>query len=142
MDRNAVTLWIEAGAMQGGSRNQLELPDIVAQYFGTQARADEIIMVQLGTGVQFIRPFVYRGDDYDHYTERWRLCLPTTAMGGPSYPDRVVRFDKLNLVGAPVFQLSVADVGSPQHIAWQSQSVAPRGGTDETAWGRTYGWWT
>jgi hypothetical protein len=135
------TFWIEAGAMQGGSRNQLEMTDDLAQFFGPDARANEIITIQLQPGVQFIRPFVYRGDDYGHYTERWRLCLPTAQMGGSDYADRVVRFDRVQLGGATVFQLSVADLNSAAHISWQNQSQPPGGGTGTTQAGRQYGWW-
>ena len=141
-DPNAETLWIETGAMQGGSRNQLELTDDIARYFGDQAREDEIIVIQMVPGVQHVRPFVYRGDDYGHYTERWRLCLPTAQMGGPEYPDRVVRFDRLTVGGATVFQLTVADRNSAVHNAWRGSSAPPNGDTDTTFGGREYGWWT
>jgi hypothetical protein len=139
---NAGTFWIEAGAMQGGSRNQLEMPDDLARFFGDQARTDEIVSIQLAPGVQHIRPFVYRGDDYGHYTERWRLCLPTAQMGGPDYPNRVVRFDRLQLGGVTVFQLTVADRDSAEHNDWRTHSVSSNGGTGTTFGGREYGWWT
>lgn len=136
MNPNATSFWIETGAMQGGSRNQLELPNDIAEFFGAQARTDEVVMIQLAPGVQFIRPFVYRGDDYGHYTERWRLCLPTAQMGGPDYANRVARFDKLSIGGTTVFQLSVADVNSAEHQAWRNQSTAQ----DETQADRQFGW--
>jgi hypothetical protein len=137
----AATFWIEAGAMQGGSRNQLELTNDLAKYFGRQARRDEVVSIQLAPGVQFIRPFVYRGDDYGHYTERWRLCLPTDQMGGPEYPDRVVRFDRMRIGRAMVYQLTVADPNSSEHRDWRRRSVSPSGGRGTTFGGREYGWW-
>ncbi len=139
---NATTLWIEAGAMQGGSRNQLELTDELARFFGNQVRTDEIVSIQLTPGVQYIRPFVYRGDDYGHYTERWRLCLPTGQMGGPDYADRVVRFDKVQVGSVTVFQLTVADRNSSTHNDWRARCLPPDGGTDVTFGGREYGWWS
>jgi len=139
MDPNAATLWVEAGAMQGGSRNQLELPNDLAEFFGAQARTDEVVTIQLTPGAQFIRPFVYRGDDYGHYTERWRLCLPTAQMGGPDYPDRVVRFDKLSIGATTVFQLTVADANSAAHQQWRNQSTN-QGVTGSTQGDRQYGW--
>ncbi len=138
---SATTLWIEAGAMQGGSRNQLELTDDIARFFGNQARDNEIVVIQLTLGVQHIRPFVYRGDDYGHYTDRWRLCLPTAQMGGPDYPNRVVRFDKVRIGAEIVFQLTVADLESSEHNSWRSLSAPPNGGIDTTFGGREYGWW-
>lgn len=139
---NATTFWIEAGAMgTGGSRNILELPHNLTDFFGDQVRTDEVLTVQLTPGVQLIRPFIYRGDDYGHFTDRWRLCLPTARMGGPDYVDRVVRLDKLQIGGLTVFQLTVADRNSAQDTAWRQQSVPPNGETGTTFGGRTYGWW-
>ena len=139
-DATATSFWIDAGAMQGGSRNQLELTDEIAQFFGTQARLDEVVSIQLSPGVQYIRPFVYRGDDYGHYTDRWRLCLPTADMGGPEYANRVVRFDKFMLGGVTVLQLTVADRDSAAHDQWRRRSVPPNGGAGTTAGGREFGW--
>src|SRR4051794_10756291 len=113
---NATILWMETGTMgTGGSRNQLEMPDDLAKFFGNEARSEEVVTIQLSPGVQHIRPFVYRGDDYGHYTDRWRLCLPTARMGGPDYSERVVRFDKIKIGGVIVFQLTVADRNSAAH---------------------------
>lgn len=141
-NQNATTFWMEAGSMgTGGSRNQLEMPNDLAEFFEQEARTNEIVTIQLNPGVQHIRPFVYRGDDYGHYTERWRLCLPTARMGGPDYADRVVRFDKLLIGNALIFHLSVADNGSPEQVSWRQQSVPPNGGMGDTFGGRGYGWW-
>ena len=139
---NVTTFWIEAGAMgTGGSRNQLEIPNDPAKFFGDEVRTNEIVTIQLAPGIQHVRPFVYRGDDYGHYTDRWRLCLPTAHMGGPDYAGRVVRFDKIQVGSLAVFQLSVADHKSAAHKAWRKQSVPPKGGRDTTVGGREYGWW-
>jgi len=140
---HATTFWLEAGAMgTGGSRNQLEMPDELAVFFGDDARTDEIVTIQLAPGVQHIRPFVYRGDDYGHFSDRWRLCLPTARMGGPDYVNKVVRFDKVRIGNAMVFQLTVTDLGSAANVAWQGHSVPPNGGRDNTLGGRQYGWWS
>ena len=138
----ATSFWIDAGAMQGGARNQLELTDTLAQFFGSRARRSEIVTIQLSGGAQYNRPFVYRGgDDYGHYTDRWRLGLPTANMGGPDYRHRVVCFDKVYVGRATVFQLSVADPNSRLHGSWRRRSAAPTGGTGTTVGGRQYGWW-
>jgi hypothetical protein len=140
---NATTFWMEAGSMgTGGSRNQLEMPNDLAEFFGDEARTNEIVTIQLAPGVQHFRPFVYRGDDYGHYTDRWRLCLPTARMGGPDYADRVVRFDKVQIGGATVFQLTVTDRNSAAHTAWRQQSDPPNGDRGTTFGGREYGWWS
>jgi len=139
---DATTFWIECGAMQGGSRNQLEMHNELAEFFGDEARDNEVLTIQLAPGVQYIRPFVYRGDDYGHWKDRWRMCLPTGQMGGPSYPERAVRFDKIQMGAATVFQLTVTDIDSTEHNDWRSQSTAPSGGSDTTDVGREYGWWS
>jgi hypothetical protein len=139
MDANAGTLWLDVGAMQGGARNQVEFPDEIALYFGNVVRHTEMATIQLAPGVLHFRPFVYRGDDYGHYTDRWRLCLPTNDMGGPDYSDRIVRFDKVQLGGVLAFQITVTDRNSAAHKAWKSQSQAS-GGVNATRGGREYGW--
>jgi len=110
----------------------------LAEFFGGDARANEVLTIQLQPGIHFIRPFVYRGDDYGHYTDRWRLCLPTAQMGGPDYADRVVRFDRVQIAGATIFQLTVTDINSAEHNAWRNQSS---GGPGTTQGGRQYGSW-
>ena len=142
-NRHARTFWLEMGAMgTGGSRNQLEMPDELAMFFGDEAREEEIVTIQLPSGTQHVRPFVYRGDDYGHFTDRWRLCLPTARMGGPEYANRVARFDKVQIVEATVFRLTVADLNSTIHADWRQQSLRPNAGIDTTFGGRQYGWWS
>jgi hypothetical protein len=138
---NDTTFWMEAGAMQGGSRNQLEMTNDLAEFFGPEARASEVLTIQLQPGLHFIRPFVYRGDDYGHYTDRWRLCLPTAQTGGPDYADRVIRFDRVQIGGATVFQLTVADINSAAHHSWRNKSSPPNGTLGTTQGGRQYGSW-
>jgi hypothetical protein len=140
LNPNATTFWIDCGAMQGEARNQLEMTDELARFFGKEARANEIVAIQLQPGVLLIRPLVYRGDDYGHYKERWRLGLPTANMGGPSYPNRVVRFDRLQIGGITAFQLTVTKPNSAAHKLWQSESKGLKGGIGTTFGGRKFGW--
>ncbi len=138
----ANNLWLEAGAMQGGSRNQLEMTDELAQFFGNQARSAQSVTILIPAGTQHDCSFVYRGDDYEHYSERWRLSLPTEHMGAPPCPGRVIRFSKQQSGGVLVIRLEVTDVNSPDHTQWQQQSHPPGGGSGTTHGGRQYGWWS
>jgi hypothetical protein len=128
--------------MQGGSHNGLELTHELAEYFGTQPQQTQVVTIQLAPGVHFIRPFVYRGDDYGHWTDRWRLWLPTEMMGGAVYANRVIRFDRIQVGGVTVFQVTVTDVGSPDHVTWRNQSVPPHGDSGMTLGDREFGYWS
>ena len=77
-------LWIEAGAMSGGPRHQTEFAEDVANFFDNDTREIELINVRLPDGTIHVRPFTYRGEEF-HWTEIWRLSLPTANMGGPDY---------------------------------------------------------
>jgi hypothetical protein len=129
--------------MQGGSRNQLELMDEFAPFFGHQARSSGIVMMRLAAGGEhFPCDFVHRGDEYGHKKDRWRLCLPTAEMGAPEYASRVVRLDKVEVDGSVIIHVSVTDRNSADHEVWRERSAPPDGETGTTRGGREYGWWS
>jgi hypothetical protein len=115
----AVTLWIEAGAMSGGSRNQLELPDWLANFFDRQARRRHRFAVRLPNGKLRNGQLAHRGRLYGQWTDIWRLGLPTHAKGAPRYPDSVVRIDRVGTGKKRVYELSVAPPGSRVAREWK-----------------------
>jgi len=133
---NANTFWIQAGAMSGGPRHQVEFSNDLAQFFDDTSRENEIVTIRLPNGQEVARPLTYRGTDYDQWTDIWRLGLPTERMGGPQYAGRYIRFDRL---GEARYQLTVEDAGSPAVAQWRQNSQV----TDNTgaAQGREYGYW-
>jgi len=70
---NANTFWIEAGAMSGGPRHQVEFSNDLAQFFDETSRENEIVTIRLPNGQEVARPLTYRGTDYDQWTDIWRL---------------------------------------------------------------------
>lgn len=139
--RPARTLWIEAGAMSGALRNQLELPNQLAEFFDDMSREDEVVRIRLPNGEVAHRPLTYRGTDYGQWTEIWRLGLPTQRMGAPAYSGRIIRFDRLRDDQGHVYGLSVVDAESTEAREWRRQSsqVASTGGPAGP--GREYGFW-
>jgi hypothetical protein len=127
---------MEAGAMSGGPRHQIEFSNELAQFFDLTSRTNEIVTIRLPNGQEVVRPLTYRGTDYDQWTDIWRLGLPTQAMGGPEYAGRYIRLDRL---GPARYQLTVEDAGSTAVAQWKSSSTV----VDNTggAQGREYGYW-
>lgn len=137
----ATTLWIEAGAMSGVARNNIEFPDRLAQFFDAASRATESLDVQL-RGLSFPSLLRNRGYDYGQYTEIWRLALPTRRKGGDWYAGRIIRFDRIAMTSPGTYQVTVIDIGSPVHTEWQVLAET-RGVRDATGGGqgREYGFW-
>ena len=133
---DATTFWIEAGAMSGGPRHQIEFSNDLAQFFDQASRDSEIITIELSEGQQLPRPLTYRGTEYDQWTSIWRLGLPTEQMGGPPYAGRFLRFDRL---GEGTYRLTVDDADSPAVSQWRQNStvVSSTGGPQ----GREFGYW-
>lgn len=141
--RTATTFWMETGAASSDSRNQVELPNELAEFFTDAERQNEVILVQVpGVASPLPRPFTYRGTDYGQWTEIWRLGLPTQHMGAPSYVGQIFRFDRVQQGTQTSYVLTSVVPGSPAHQQLQAQSVAPNGGTGRTAGanGREWGY--
>jgi hypothetical protein len=132
---------MESGGMSGDPehRHQIEFSDEVAQFFDHDARANEVIQMRFAGQPPLNRPLTYRGTDYGQWQDMWRLGLPTRNMGAPQYAGRVIKLQKVASNGGVVYEIEVADVGSPQHQNWQNQS-AYTGVTGGPA-GRNYGYW-
>ena len=137
---DAQYLWIDAGAMSGGPRHQTEFADDVAEFFDDDTRQMELINIRLPDGSIHVRPFTYRGEEH-HWTEIWRISLPTAAMGGPDYQHRVIRFSKVYLGRGVLYDVEAADVGSSEALAWEDEtSTNGTVGQTGSGAGRRYGW--
>ncbi|MGD0401410.1 MAG: hypothetical protein ABSC04_21165 [Syntrophobacteraceae bacterium] len=140
--RNATVFWIEAGAMSSASRHQVELPNHLAEFFDQHSRDTEQITFQIPSGEIISRPFVYRGTDYGQWTEQWRLHLPTSEMGGPEYPGRILTFERIRRGNVLSYLLTVIDPDTPE--AHQLEDRAGKAGTigsTGVSHGRSYGYW-
>lgn len=115
-------MWVHADALQGGSRNQLELPRGGHRFFGLDfQRYDHphnltIAPVKLRRGS---RTWPERRLTWHGSNRMERLNLPTPSQGGPRYADSVVMFRRLQ---DRWFELVVAPLGSDLANAWASAS--------------------
>ncbi len=141
--RTATTFWMAAGALSGEARNQMEMPNDLAEYFSDAERDNEVIAVEIVGVGQLPRPLTYRGTDYGQWTEIWRLGLPTQNMGAPSYVDRIIQFVRTpGGGGGNVYALTGFEGGSAAHLQLRAQSLSATGATGVTAGpnGREWGY--
>jgi hypothetical protein len=116
---NANTLWIEAGAMSGGSRNQVEFNRELAAFFGPVITRRRKLSVEIGGQQWNDRPLSPKVTTFG--VEIWRLSLPTKASGGLKYPGTVIRFRR-RMSGVDSFLLDIAAEGSRSARAWRSEA--------------------
>jgi hypothetical protein len=130
--------WIEAGDMQGGSRNQIEFTDDIVIFFDEKSRSAGQAFLAFDTKIKGYGALSNRAQDYDQWVNKWRLSLITKAKGGVDYAGRVVGFEKRLIGKSYVYVLSVVDAGSAEHLAWRtkSQHIGSTAGSD----GREYGY--
>lgn len=116
----ASVLWIEAGAMSGGSRNQVEFNRELAGFFGNPTRRTRVLRIRRAGREWTERPLAYKVTTFG--VEIWRLSLPTEATGGLSYPGKVVRFRRGADPEGEYFEL---DAQFPAHrgvARWQARA--------------------
>lgn len=130
--------WIEAGDMQGGSRNQIEFTDDIVLFFDEKSRSAGQAFLAFDTKTKGYGALSNRAQDYAQWVNKWRLSLITKAKGGVDYAGRVVCFEKRRIGQRYVYVTSVADIGSADHATWRSKSkrIESTGGAD----GREYGY--
>lgn len=136
---SASVLWIEAGAMSGGSRNQIEFGRDLARFFGRVTNRSRNLRIEVNGRLYVDRPLTPKTTTFG--VEIWRLSLPTERQCGLVYPGTVIRFQKRRAQqGRLYFELDVADPGSAEHDAWRA-SAHSRGYIGVTSGGgrRTYG---
>ncbi len=105
-------LWIEAGAMSGGSRNQVEFGEDLAPFFcdpPPTVGAQET--VNIGVNLRWLE-CVFTGKLTTFKVPIWRLSLPTLTRGGFDYPGSVLRFERSGPSGSKYFNLTFASPDS------------------------------
>lgn len=134
----ATSLWIGAGAMSGGSRNQVEFAEELARFFGPIVRGSRDLRVAIGGLIRDDRPLSHKITTFG--VEIWRLSLPTQAQGAPIYPNRIIYFRKEQDAHGPLLRVNVADVNSDEHRRWRRQANR-RGHVGSTSGNRAYGFY-
>lgn len=134
----AMHLWIEAGDMSGGSRNQIEFSDELVAFFDKESVATGQVFIAYDKTIKAHCPLANRGQDYGQWANIWRLGLITKAKGGVDYQGRVIYLEKRAIGKAYVYLIAVTDAGSALHKEWLAKSlhVGTTGGSD----GRSYGY--
>lgn len=133
------TLWIEAGDMSGGSRNQIEFDDDLGSFFGVQLPAvGGSVQLSIDVTGKKWHECSLGAKKTSYGVVIYRLNLPTAANGGWDYPGTVLKFVP---AGGRYFRVIVADHGSADHEAWRAESgangtIARTGG----AGGREFGY--
>jgi len=117
--KNAAVLWIEAGAMSGGSRNQVEFSRDLVEFFGNVQSEQRLLALRVGAQHWDDRPLSPKVTTFG--VEIWRLSLPTFTSGGFEYPGKVIRFRR-SAGNRPEFLLDVADLGSRTAREWRARA--------------------
>jgi len=104
--QSSTTLWIEAGAMSGGSRNQVEFNRELAAFFGRVTYGTKLLRIKAKGKEWDDRPLAHKVTTFG--VDIWRLSLPTVSGGGFDYPGRVIRIDKGMDRDGEYFEVSVA----------------------------------
>jgi len=134
----ATHLWIEAGDLSGGSRNQIEFSDDLVAFFDEDSRHTEQVFIAYDKTVKSYCPLTNRAQDYGQWTNIWRLGLITKAKGGMDYQGRVICLEKRKIGKAYVYVITVADLNSALHKEWIAKSI--QSGTTGGAEGRAFGY--
>ena len=116
----AKILWIESGAMSGGSRNQVEFNHELAGFFGQISEQSRKLRIAAHGEMWDDRPLTPKTTTFG--VEIWRLSLPTKASGGFDYPGRVICFKRRRDKEGAFFELDVAELGSPKYARWRSRA--------------------
>jgi hypothetical protein len=116
--RSSKTLWIEAGAMSGGSRNQVEFNRELAAFFGRVTHGTRLLRITANGKEWDDRPVAHKVTTFG--VDIWRLSLPTVSGGGFEYPGTVIRFDKAMDRNGEYFDVSVAAPSDRGPTQWRA----------------------
>lgn len=136
---NATNLWLEAGDMSGGSRNQIEFSDNIVSFFDRKSREAGKVFIAYDSTVKAFCPLADRGQGYGQWANIWRLGLITEDKGGQNYQGRVVHFEKKLFGKTYAYLIEVVDLGSTEHKALIAKSAVT--GVTGGAGGRKFGYW-
>lgn len=135
---DATNLWIEAGEMSGGSRNQIEFADDLIGFFDDDSRKAGEVFIAYDATTKAHCPLTHRGQSYGQWANIWRLGLITKDKGGVEYQGRVIHLEKKKTGKKFAYLITVADVDSPEHKDWIKKSKGK--GVTGGAQGRNYGY--
>ena len=116
----ATTLWIESGAMSGGSRNQVEFNRELAGFFGQVSEQSRRIRIFAKGQMWDDRPISPKTTSFG--VAIWRLGLPTEAKGGFEYPGKVLRFRRRRDQNGLFLELDVAELNSSRYVRWRGKA--------------------
>jgi HKD family nuclease len=133
---HAKSLWMEAGAMSGGSRNQIEFGRELAAFFGPVENHQRLLVMRSGGTIWKDRPLSPKRTTFG--VPIWRLSLPTSYQGAQSYPGKIVKLTRSSVGGSEVFRIDVVDAHSPRHLRWLRESHRD-GHFSATSGGRQFG---
>lgn len=134
--RNASSLWIDAGAMSGGSRNQIEFNRELATFFGRPRLQARLLRIRSNGREWDDRPLAHKVTTFGVHI--WRLSLPTEASGGFLYPGNVIRFRRASDDEGTYFEADVAAPGEQMSRRWRA-TAHRRGYVNVTSGHRSYG---
>ena len=120
---DATFFWLEAGDMSGGSRNQIEFTDDLVIFFDEKSRSSAQVFIAYDSKTKSQCPLTNRGQDYDQWTNKWRLGLITKAKGGVDYQGRVICFERKKVGQNFAYLITVTDKDSELHQEWKAKSV-------------------
>ncbi len=134
--RNARSLWIDAGAMSGGSRNQVEFNRELAAFFGPPSPSTRLLRIRANGKEWNSRPLAHKVTTFD--VEIWRLSLPTKTSGGFLYTGKVIIFRKTAKGVGAYLEVDVAAPRDQRSGRWRA-SANRRGYVGVTSGQRSYG---
>lgn len=118
--QSSKTLWIEAGAMSGGSRNQVEFNRELAAFFGQVEHGTKLLRIRANGKEWDDRPLAHKVTTFGVHI--WRLSLPTVSGGGFEYPGKVIRIDKATDGEGEYFEVSVAQPNDRGPARWRTRA--------------------
>jgi hypothetical protein len=135
---SAPVLWIEAGAMSGGLRNQVEFSEELAAFFGDVVPNRRHLHVEANGRTWTDRPLSPKTTTFG--VRIWRFSLPTENAGGFRYPGTIICFRKIWRDSQLILGLDVASPGDPKAGRWRMQAQR-RGHIGQTGGRRVYGFY-
>lgn len=138
--RDARHFFLEVGAASGppDRRHQVEFPKSLAAFFGEASYMRRDLRLRHHEQEWNSRPLSYKQTTFG--VDIWRLGMPTPTKGGPSIPERAIRFTRTE--DPDTFDFDVADVSSLEFQTWkESANLYGHQGATQGQRARTYGFY-
>jgi hypothetical protein len=128
----ATALWIEAGAMSGGSRNQVEFSRDLAGFFGMPEEKRRLLTVRVRSEVFEDRPLAYKKTTFG--VDIWRFSMPTETQCGFVYPGTIICIKRDPSGARNSFVVDIGNEGDSKVQGW-IRNARKRGHTGVTSRG-------